>query len=169
MYIYLSLSHHIFNCYHIYITINNSYPIRLRMTTAILKKPTASRGAARSARPAPGGLPARSFALPWAPLEAVGSRWSPLEQRRNETLENQQTAGKVFEIPRFWLHFETFVCSCSKGSNLAVWEAAPPKDGRLVKAWRSVLLADLKMGDLAPKKSSSGDLRWLNIKMTKHD
>jgi hypothetical protein len=33
----------------------------------------------------------------------------------------------------------------------------------LVKAWRSALLADLKMGDLAPKKSISRDLRWLNM------
>jgi len=101
-----------------------------------------------------------------AALGTTRSRWKPLVTTRTEEmkpLENQQTAGKVFEIPRFWLHFETFVCSCSKGSNLAVWEAAPPKDGRLVKAWRSALLADLKMGDLAPKKSISRDLRWLNM------
>ena len=159
---YIYIYHHIINGYHIYITINNSHPIRLRMTTAIPKKPTASRGAARRVRllvDFPPGL-LRGPGHHSKPLEAAGHHSNREEMK---PLENQQTAGKVFEIPRFWLHFETFVCSCSKGSNLAVWEAAPPKDGRLVKAWRSALLADLKMGDLAPKKSISRDLRWLNM------
>ena len=162
-YVYISLSHHIFNCYHIYITINNSYPIRLRMTTAILKKPTASRGAARSARPAPGGLPARSFALPWAPLEAVGSRWSPLEQRRNETPGKSTNGWESLRNSKILIALRNFCLfmfqrlkpgglgSCatkgrSVGESLALCAFGRPEDGGF----------------------SSKEVKFWGFKMTKH-
>jgi hypothetical protein len=80
---YIYIYHHIINGYHIYITINNSHPIRLRMTTAIPKKPTASRGAARRVRllvDFPPGL-LRGPGHHSKPLEAAGHH----SNRRNET------------------------------------------------------------------------------------
>ena len=77
-YVYISLSHHIFNCYHIYITINNSYPIRLRMTTAILKK---NNGFPRRGAPGSWWTSRQVFC---AALGTTRSRRKPLVTTRTE-------------------------------------------------------------------------------------